>query len=64
MCDGAVTHADFSNDSSLFITAGRDDLIHVWESDTGELRTTLEGHTSDVLFCKVQDGIHCKQRLR
>ncbi|KAG2499706.1 hypothetical protein HYH03_002641 [Edaphochlamys debaryana] len=57
VCDGAVTHADFSNDSSLFLTAGRDDRIHVWDSDTGMLRTTLEGHGSDVLFCKIaEDG--------
>ncbi|GFR49848.1 hypothetical protein Agub_g11948 [Astrephomene gubernaculifera] len=55
VCDGAVTHADFSNDSSFFITAGRDDLIHVWESDTGMLRTTLVGHASDVMFCKISE---------
>ncbi|KXZ50265.1 hypothetical protein GPECTOR_17g904 [Gonium pectorale] len=55
VCDGAVTHAEFSNDSSLFITAGRDDLIHVWESDTGMLRTTLQGHASDVMFCKISE---------
>ncbi|GIL43770.1 hypothetical protein Vafri_1390 [Volvox africanus] len=55
VCDGAVTHADFSNDSSLFITAGRDDLIHVWECETGMLRTTLQGHDSDVMFCKISD---------
>ncbi|EFJ51236.1 hypothetical protein VOLCADRAFT_88109 [Volvox carteri f. nagariensis] len=55
VCNGAVTHADFSNDSSLFITAGRDDLIHVWESETGMLRTTLQGHASDVMFCKISD---------
>jgi hypothetical protein len=58
VCNGNVMHADFSNDSSLFITAGRDNLIHVWESDTGVPRTTLAGHSSDVMFCKIsEDGV-------
>ena len=51
-----MLHADFSNDSSLFVTAGRDNLIHVWESETGMLRSTLEGHATDVMHCKVRAG--------
>ncbi len=52
-CNGAVVHAEFSQDGSDFVVAGRDDCIHVYDSATGSAIVTLRGHTSDVLFCRV-----------
>lgn len=52
VCGGTVVHAEFSPDSSEFLVSGRDDRIHVYDAQSGEINCSLEGHTSDVLFAR------------
>ncbi|MEW5305080.1 MAG: hypothetical protein WDW36_007644 [Sanguina aurantia] len=59
VCDGSVTHVEFSSDAAFFVTSGRDNFIHVWDAANGSLLNTLGGHSTDVMYCKVSaDGNH------
>eukprot|EP00798_Chlamydomonas_sp_ICE-L_P023441 gene23441-30728_t len=51
VCNGSALHAEFSANGELFLVAGRDDRIHVYNSASCDLLGILEGHTSDVMFC-------------
>lgn len=44
----AVTHAVFSRDGSLLLTAGRDGSIRVWNSVSGQLLHTITGFRREV----------------
>jgi WD40 repeat protein/serine/threonine protein kinase len=48
--DGHLLSAAFSPAGDLLATAGRDDLINVWEPTLGEKLATLSGHTGDI-YC-------------
>eukprot|EP00798_Chlamydomonas_sp_ICE-L_P006466 gene6466-3100_t len=46
-----------SVDGNQFLAAGRDNLIHMYETDSGVLLGELAGHSHDVLFCRMNaDG--------
>lgn len=47
--EGGVTSVAFSLDGSLLASAGRDNTVKVWKTDTWELQRTLSGHTRPVL---------------
>ncbi|KAG1679114.1 hypothetical protein FOA52_000469 [Chlamydomonas sp. UWO 241] len=53
VCDGAVLNVEFSAEGAEFITSGRDNLIHVYDTATMDPVSSLEGHECDVLFCRV-----------
>ena len=42
--DGSVVSVAFSRDGKTLVSGGRDDLIHVWDVATGELKKTLTNH--------------------
>ena len=44
----AVRYADFSPDGKRVITASEDNKARIWDADTGELLTSLEGHDKAV----------------
>ena len=52
VCNGAALHVEFSSDGSEFMVAGRDNMIHVYDSGTLQLMCQLAGHLSDVLYCR------------
>lgn len=43
-----ITCASWSPDGTKLVTGGRDDLVRVWDSSTGQLLTTLTGHCGGV----------------
>eukprot|EP00798_Chlamydomonas_sp_ICE-L_P011802 gene11802-16079_t len=53
VCGGAMLHAGFSINGDYFLVAGRDNRIHMYNANTGELMGTLEGHESDVMYCEM-----------
>ena len=42
-----------SSDGEEFIASGRDNLIHVYDAETMDPISILDGHACDVMFCRV-----------
>ena len=41
-----------SSDGEEFIASGRDNLIHVFDAETMDPISILDGHACDVMFCR------------
>jgi WD40 repeat protein/tRNA A-37 threonylcarbamoyl transferase component Bud32 len=54
--EGEVLGAEFSPDSRLVLTRGRDRTARVWEADTGRAVAVLRGHTWDVIAAHFSPG--------
>ena len=52
----AITHAAFSGDGSLLVTASNDDTARIWNVKSGALRRELKNHTADVVFASFSHG--------
>jgi WD40 repeat protein len=46
-----VNTISFSPDGRLVLSSSKDKMLRLWKSDTGELMSTLEGHTGSVNVC-------------
>ena len=46
---GSVTALAFSDDGALLVSGGDDKTVRIWDFETGELRSTLLGHTSGIV---------------
>lgn len=48
----AARSLDISPAGSLAVSSGDDDGLYVWETDTGNIRRSLEGHINSVTQCR------------
>ena len=57
MFDNTISELAISPDGTYLFSGGSDQTVHVWETKTGRLVTTLEGHTASIAaICVSPDG--------